>query len=141
MPQRARMASIRAITASRGPQDEIFSGPQINPQIHLVGDTVSSTLDFRFDLLVGVIVGSDFDIIVKGAQIFTGGSVTDTVINLGSNFGPNIDLTIDGFGTFAFGGVVPETAIPEPTPWAMMLVGFAGIGFAGYRRVRQPRGA
>src|ERR1700678_4507948 len=37
-----------------------------------------------------------------------GGIGDDTVINLGS-FGPNIDLTIsDGFGTFAFGGAVPE---------------------------------
>ena len=25
------------------------------------------------------------------------------------------------------------TAIPEPSTWAMMLLGFAGVGFAGYR--------
>jgi hypothetical protein len=25
-------------------------------------------------------------------------------------------------------------AVPEPSSWAMMLVGFAGLGFAGYRR-------
>ena len=25
-------------------------------------------------------------------------------------------------------------AVPEPSTWAMMLVGFAGLGFAGYRR-------
>jgi PEP-CTERM motif len=33
--------------------------------------------------------------------------------------------------------VVPEpstSAVPEPSTWAMMLVGFAGLGFAGYRR-------
>jgi PEP-CTERM motif len=24
-------------------------------------------------------------------------------------------------------------AIPEPSTWAMMLLGFAGLGFAGYR--------
>ena len=28
-------------------------------------------------------------------------------------------------------------AVPEPSTWAMMLVGFAGLGFAGYRRSRQ----
>ncbi len=27
-------------------------------------------------------------------------------------------------------------AIPEPSTWAMMLVGFAGLGFAGWRRTR-----
>jgi hypothetical protein len=32
-------------------------------------------------------------------------------------------------------------AVPEPSIWAMMLIGFAGIGFAGYRRVREPRAA
>jgi PEP-CTERM motif len=28
----------------------------------------------------------------------------------------------------------PVTAVPEPSTWAMLLIGFAGIGFAGYRR-------
>ena len=28
-------------------------------------------------------------------------------------------------------------AVPEPSTWAMILVGFAGLGFAGYRRSRQ----
>jgi PEP-CTERM motif len=26
--------------------------------------------------------------------------------------------------------------IPEPSTWAMMAVGFAGLGFAGYRKAR-----
>jgi unsaturated chondroitin disaccharide hydrolase len=30
-------------------------------------------------------------------------------------------------------------AIPEPSTWAMMLVGFAGLGFAGYRASRKNR--
>jgi hypothetical protein len=29
--------------------------------------------------------------------------------------------------------------VPEPSTWAMMLLGFAGLSFANYRRVRQPR--
>jgi hypothetical protein len=28
------------------------------------------------------------------------------------------------------------TAVPEPSTWALMLAGFAGLGFAGYRRSR-----
>jgi PEP-CTERM motif len=30
------------------------------------------------------------------------------------------------------------TATPEPATWAMMLLGFAGLGFAAYRRTRKP---
>ena len=118
-----------------GPGDEIF-GTSI-----LYGSPVgtSSTFDFRYqgDLLLGVIDGFGFSITVNGTQIFIGAGdfVSDTVIDLGSNFGPNIDLTISGFGTFAFGGAVPQ-AIPEPSTWAMMPLGFAGLGFAGYRRAR-----
>jgi hypothetical protein len=37
-----------------------------------------------------------------------------------------------GFGfDLAVGGAVPETST-----WAMMLIGFAGLGFAGYRSSR-----
>jgi hypothetical protein len=77
-------------------------------------DSASSTFDFSFrgDLILG-----DID--------------DDTVINLGSSLGPDVDLTISGFGTFVIGGVVE--AVPEPSTWALMLLGFAGLGFVGYR--------
>jgi hypothetical protein len=26
--------------------------------------------------------------------------------------------------------------VPEPATWAMMLVGFAGLGFAGFRKAK-----
>jgi PEP-CTERM motif len=29
--------------------------------------------------------------------------------------------------------------VPEPSTWAMMLAGFAGLGLAGFRRAREPR--
>ena len=32
-------------------------------------------------------------------------------------------------------------AVPEPSTWAMMLLGFAGLGYAGYRRARLSRAA
>jgi hypothetical protein len=31
---------------------------------------------------------------------------------------------------------VPPPAIPEPSTWAMMLAGFAGLGYLGYRRTK-----
>ena len=65
----------------------------------------------------------------------------DDVIDLGSDFGPNIDLTFgytlvaDGSGGFGFDFAVGG-AVPQTSTWAMMLIGFAGLGFTGYRSRR-----
>ena len=48
-----------------------------------------------------------------------------------------------GPGQWSFGSLgskkaaaVLDPAVPEPSTWAMMLLGFAGLGYAGYRRAR-----
>jgi hypothetical protein len=33
----------------------------------------------------------------------------------------------------------PTLSIPEPSTWAMALVGFAGLGYAGYRQAKLKR--
>jgi len=38
-------------------------------------------------------------------------------------------------------GVTPPPGVPEPSTWAMMAIGFAGLGFAGYRKARGRAGA
>ena len=122
-----------------GPGEEIFGAAIL--------DTLEGGSDFDFsyrgDLLLGVISAVDFDITINGEQLLTGHSGADTVIDLGSNFGPNIDLMISGFGAFVIGGVVSETAIPETSTWAMMLLGFGGLWFVGYQQTRaaKPQGA
>jgi hypothetical protein len=66
----------------------------------------------------------------------------DDVIDLGSDLGPNIDLTFgytltaDGAGGFGFNLAIGG-AVPESSTWAMMLVGFAGLGYAGYRQAKR----
>jgi hypothetical protein len=37
------------------------------------------------------------------------------------------------FTRFASGTISSATTVPEPSTWAMMLVGFAGLAFAGWR--------
>jgi choice-of-anchor A domain-containing protein len=36
-----------------------------------------------------------------------------------------------------FNGALPTAAVPEPSTWAMLLAGFAGLGFLGWRRARK----
>jgi hypothetical protein len=37
--------------------------------------------------------------------------------------------------------VFATAAVPEPETWGMMLIGFAGLGFAGYRRAKSAKAA
>jgi hypothetical protein len=45
------------------------------------------------------------------------------------------DITHQGPFNAAFS--LSGSVIPEPSTWAMMLLGFAGLGFAGYRHARK----
>jgi hypothetical protein len=48
-----------------------------------------------------------------------------------------IGTDIVGAGTFNAAFSLTGSVIPEPSIWAMMLLGFAGLGFAGYRHSRR----
>jgi hypothetical protein len=53
------------------------------------------------------------------------------------------DITINNFrtDTFNFNDTVNVTdPVPEPSTWAMMLLGFVGLGFAAYRRCKKSVG-
>jgi PEP-CTERM motif len=57
---------------------------------------------------------------------------------LGYNSGTSAGVG-DGFGfTYDLVDPPPSPAVPEPSTWAMMALGFAGLAFAGYRRSRKP---
>jgi PEP-CTERM motif len=45
---------------------------------------------------------------------------------------------VDEGATFTF--TLVSGAAPEPSTWAMMASGFAGLGYAGYRGARQVAG-
>jgi len=102
-----------------GPSDKIFGTAvlgTVETDVFSGGGSASVTFDFTYqgDLLLG----SVYD---------------DSVINLGSHAGA---LTLDEPGIYVIGGVVPESST-----WAMMLLGFAGLGFAGYRTRRRTAAA
>jgi PEP-CTERM motif len=55
----------------------------------------------------------------------------------------NADCSINTFDVRDGGGVSSFTqqgsinSVPEPSTWAMMILGFAGVGFMAYRRRNQ----
>jgi hypothetical protein len=40
-------------------------------------------------------------------------------------------------GTGEIAGTGLSSAVPQPSTWAMMILGFAGLAFAGYRRSKK----
>ena len=48
-----------------------------------------------------------------------------------------LNLSGTGGGTAGYGGTLSVAAVPEPATWAMMILGFAGVGFMAYRRRNQ----
>ena len=60
-----------------------------------------------------------------GTKAFFAADVTTTFATGASNTGP-------------VGGLTISTAVPEPSTWAMMILGFMGVGFMAYRRRGQP---
>ena len=69
---------------------------------------------------------------------FSCGGVPYCILGPGPTDGSNINV---GPGSDAVTPLatltLTETAIPEASTWAMMLVGFAGLAFAGYRGARR----
>jgi hypothetical protein len=45
------------------------------------------------------------------------------------------------YGGFRWGFTFTATDVPEPSTWAMMLLGFAGLAYAGYRKGKSARTA
>ncbi len=122
---------------------------------------VGAVLDLTGYTLGQTVDASNFvSFIYDGSNVFPGGFTVDLseLTGIGGMFptslpGPaNIALSFD-FGPFAFawfddgswrvGEVAPAakdygysssySAVPELSTWAMMALGFAGLGFTGYR--------
>jgi PEP-CTERM motif len=84
-----------------------------------------TTLVQSFDL-TGLKHDADLNFIL----VATGGPLTEGSLLSGSGIKEAKHFEVSGIA-----------AIPEPSTWAMMLLGFAGLGFAGYRKARSARTA
>ena len=110
---------------------------------------------FDIDTITGVVNGSDITgtSAFEGAdnELFTNGfafvstsgisfeTATGQSVNIFSFFGQGTPPTGNAYGELTsspggFGvGTFTLTAVPEASTWAMMLIGFAGLGIAGCR--------
>jgi hypothetical protein len=48
------------------------------------------------------------------------------------------EVVIGSSSSFPFTDLSLTTAVPEPSTWAMMILGFCGLGFMAYRRKSKP---
>ena len=127
---------------------QLVGGPQfltIASVTNNFADAASQITGFTGSVfrIVGAIGGGD-DIRVIGPVAATancgancqgfGGSA---VLSAGNYY---LDLSGTGGGSAGYGGTLSTTqvgAVPEPATWAMMILGFAGVGFMAYRRRTQ----
>jgi PEP-CTERM motif len=109
-------------------------------------DNYNSLSFYNGDTLVATVTGGDVD-----PPMSANGGQTDYASNgyVWITALPQFDRVIAASGSNSFefdnviGGVgvgfpTASTAVPEPSTWAMLLVGFSGLGYAALRRKRVP---
>lgn len=97
-----------------------------------------TTTDGETDLFNGAQIGEG----LGGAPVYANAFVQmfDLTGNGTAQYFQSVTFstTVTGF-EFAFPVDPPTGSAPEASTWAMMMVGFAGLGYAGYRKTRGQR--
>ena len=100
-----------------------------------IGSISGTTIDFGTMLTGMTLIGFHYGAAGSGTEatsffLFNAGSGTQT-ITVAGRAGTNSPFGLSNAALFSTGG-----AVPEPATWALMLLGFAGIGLAMRRRRR-----
>ena len=90
-----------------------------------------------FDLSITVTAGSDGEstgnINFLDPITFEGVTIYDPL----GNIVPSVSIVSSSGAFYAVTDGTPVISVPEPSTWTIMLLGFAGLGFAGYRASRR----
>jgi hypothetical protein len=103
------------------------------------GSPLTQTTPFSsvFTLIPGAIY--EVDLIAQASASSLGPDLATALAAADPFFG--IDPNTPNFAGYSFqfspGLLDGVSAVPEPSTWAMMILGFAGIGFMGFRRTRK----
>jgi hypothetical protein len=99
----------------------------VNATISSIASSAMTDINFNNVTLNGV----SFDIVRTGASEFR--ELVNRALNpVGSN--NTILVTGTTGGNAAFSGTLSFAAVPEPTTWAMMLIGFGAVGYSMRKR-------
>jgi hypothetical protein len=149
--QRANLSNGAGFTAGYHSGGTISNGPLFN----IVNPNEPHTGPLTFQIVLNTNAPNwTAEFFLNGVQqtfATTGGQTSGTVNQLiyATNPGP-----LSEFGISLDGGSVPSSAtfsnislvdqqvqgVPEPSTWAMMVAGFAGLGILSYRRTRRNGG-
>jgi hypothetical protein len=111
-----------------GPYDVYSTSGTLLTSAFITGVDTNSTTGIAFD-------GTDYYI----SNIF---NQTISVYDSSGTFVRDFTLQTGGQPTLVedlsvnYNQVIPPMGTPEPSTWVMMLLGFAGLGVAGYRKIK-----
>jgi hypothetical protein len=139
------LAPTSAYDGSGNPLSTTFNPADLTPLLYVdAANGVTQTVNLPLEKYLVVTA----DPMVSGGTYTTPVPVaqfeSETGINVGGCHGSilvndwstcNVLVHYDVFNT------APLPGTPEPSTWAMMMVGFAGLGFAGYRKTKVARTA
>ena len=72
------------------------------------------------------------------SAFFLAGLTTADFVNNSAGFMAAVDINGPG-STGEVAGTGTLSGVPEPSTWAMMLIGFAGLAYAGLRKAKGAR--
>jgi PEP-CTERM motif len=100
-------------------------------------DTYNSLMFYRGDTLVSTVTSADLPVNGNGVQ---SGFGSNAYVLIGALPGFDRVVAASSSNSFEFDNVVAggASAVPEPSTWAMLLVGFSGLGYAAFRRKSAP---
>jgi hypothetical protein len=122
--QSADVASTGAQSFTFSPDIHVAAGNQYVAYLSVYGDSAANgTTEMPFNFYA--------DNVVPGINYFVWNNTNGGGAPQGN---PSWNYFAD-YGTAQFSATV--SGVPEPSTWAMLLLGFAGLGFAGYRRAKK----
>ena len=129
------------------PEILLEHAPDLDLQIRVAAEPVGQTGGIGATLLSQTSIGTESYLytlfLYPGVQyeIDMEASVYTNGLNgvIGATLDPNVSTDTPGYSILFGDGIGNGTGVPtapEPSTWAMLLIGFATLGFAGYRRSR-----